>query len=94
MPIVDAMDRWFQPAIAATQTRDLSVFAPASGATQSIVDLAVLVLAISALIFIVVEGVLLYSIWRFRAGRGIRPPSLRRSTAASRSKWPGPRRRR
>lgn len=42
-----------------------SIFDPASPATHSIFSLAILVFAISGLIFIVVEGVLFYSIWRF-----------------------------
>jgi cytochrome c oxidase subunit 2 len=48
---------------------DVSIFSPASPAAESIVLLSVLVLAVAALIFIVVEGVLFYSIWRFRARR-------------------------
>jgi cytochrome c oxidase subunit 2 len=46
---------------------DVSIFSPASPAAESIVLLSVLVLAVAALIFIVVEGVLFYSVWRFRA---------------------------
>jgi cytochrome c oxidase subunit 2 len=48
---------------------DLSIFAPASPDGRSIVDLAVLSVAVGGLIFLIVEGVLLYSIWRFRARR-------------------------
>jgi cytochrome c oxidase subunit 2 len=48
---------------------DVSIFQPASPATESIVTLSVLVLAVSAFIFIVVEGVLFYSIVRFRGRR-------------------------
>lgn len=64
------MDRWTQLFAVEGATHDLSIFSPASPATQSIVDLAILTLAIIALIFIVVEGVLFYSVWRFREGAG------------------------
>jgi cytochrome c oxidase subunit 2 len=50
-----------------TATQNLSIFAPASPATQSIQDLAILTGAIFALILVLVEGILLYNIWRFRA---------------------------
>ncbi len=49
--------------------RDVSIFQPASPAAESIVSLSVLVFAVSGLIFLVVEGVLLYCIVRFRRGR-------------------------
>ena len=45
---------------------DLWIFNPASPAAGSIVNLAILVLAIAGLIFLVVEGVLFYTIVRFR----------------------------
>jgi cytochrome c oxidase subunit 2 len=45
---------------------NLSIFDPASPPAESIRTLAVLVLAITAFIFVVVEGILLYSIIRFR----------------------------
>jgi cytochrome c oxidase subunit II len=45
---------------------DLSIFNPASPPAESIRTLSVLVLAITAFIFVVVEGVLLYSLFRFR----------------------------
>ena len=60
------MDRWMLLAAGDGPTHDLSIFSPASPATQSIVDLAILTFAIIGLIFIVVEGVLFYSVWRFR----------------------------
>ncbi len=50
-----------------TATQNLSIFAPASPAAQSIQDLAILTGAIFALILVLVEGILLYNIWRFRA---------------------------
>ena len=85
-----------------------SIFDPASPPAESIRSLSVLVLAITGFIFIAVEGILVYSIVRFRrraaAGTSL-PPSERervvgarssrpRSTAASRSRSPGRRRRR
>jgi cytochrome c oxidase subunit 2 len=44
----------------------MSIFAPASPSAHSIVDLAVLAFVVTGLIFVIVEGVLLYSVWRFR----------------------------
>ncbi|MEX2111703.1 MAG: cytochrome c oxidase subunit II [Pirellulales bacterium] len=44
-----------------------SIFDPASPAAHSIVSLAILVLAVAGLIFVIVEGVLIYCVWRFRA---------------------------
>ncbi len=44
-----------------------SIFDPASPATHSIISLAILVLAVAGLIFVIVEGVLFYCVWRFRA---------------------------
>jgi cytochrome c oxidase subunit 2 len=46
--------------------QNLSIFAPAAPAAQSIRDLSILVFAITGFIFVVVEGVLVYSIIRFR----------------------------
>jgi heme/copper-type cytochrome/quinol oxidase subunit 2 len=42
------------------------MFNPASPAAESIHNLAILVLAITGLIFLIVEGVLLHSVLRFR----------------------------
>jgi cytochrome c oxidase subunit 2 len=63
--------------------RDVSIFQPASPAAESIVSLSVLVFAVTGMIFLVVEGVLLYSIVRFRRGRvekdaegGTEPPQV------------------
>ncbi len=67
---MNALGRWMLLATAEDPVQDLSIFSPASPATQSIVDLAVLVFVITALIFLVVEGVLLYSVWRFRQRPG------------------------
>jgi cytochrome c oxidase subunit 2 len=47
-------------------TQNLSIFDPVSPPAESIRSLSVLVLAIAAVIFLVVEGVLFYSIFRFR----------------------------
>jgi cytochrome c oxidase subunit 2 len=46
--------------------QNLSIFDPASPPAESIRSLSVLVLAITAFIFVVVEGILIYSIFRFR----------------------------
>jgi cytochrome c oxidase subunit 2 len=46
--------------------KDLSIFAPDSPPAEHIRSLSLLVFAITGFIFLVVEGVLLYSIWRFR----------------------------
>ena len=45
---------------------NVSIFSPASPSASSIVDLAILTFAIIGLIFVIVEGVLIYSMWRFR----------------------------
>src|SRR5262249_53696967 len=45
---------------------NLSIFDPASPPAESIRSLSVLVLAITAAIFVVVEGILFYSMFRFR----------------------------
>jgi cytochrome c oxidase subunit 2 len=50
---------------------NLSIFQPASPPADSIHSLFTLVLAVAAGIFLLVEGVLLYSLWRFRMGRGV-----------------------
>src|ERR1700674_2615642 len=46
--------------------QNLSIFDPASPPAESIRSLSVLVLAITAFIFVVVEGILFYSLFRFR----------------------------
>src|SRR5260370_4224653 len=55
-------------ASALASAQNLSIFDPASQPAESIRSLSVLVLAITAFIFVVVEGILLYSIFRFRRG--------------------------
>src|SRR5438309_12008813 len=54
----------------------VSIFDPASPPAESIRSLSVLVLVITAFIFVVVEGILFYSIFRFRRGaaRGTAEP--------------------
>jgi len=47
-------------------TQNLSIFDPVSPPSESIRSLSVLVLAITGFIFVVVEGILIYSIVRFR----------------------------
>jgi cytochrome c oxidase subunit 2 len=49
--------------------QDLSIFNPVSPPAESIRNLSVLVLAITGFIFVAVEGILIYSILRFRRGR-------------------------
>lgn len=46
--------------------QNLSIFDPASPSALSIYNLAILAFAVTGLIFLIVEGVLLYSVWRFR----------------------------
>jgi cytochrome c oxidase subunit 2 len=45
--------------------QNLSIFDPASPPAESIVTVSVLVLAIAAFIFLVVEGILIYAVFRF-----------------------------
>src|SRR5262249_45758946 len=58
---------------ASASGRDVSICSPASPAAHSIINLGVLGLAVIALIFIIVEGVLFYTIWRFRQPAGEAP---------------------
>src|SRR6266481_7029279 len=60
------------------QTQDLCIFSPASPPAESIRNLSVLVLAITGAIFLIVEGVLFYCIWRFwrATGEGKEPPQV------------------
>ena len=60
------MHDWMLLAAGEAATHNLSIFDPVSPPAESIRSLSVLVLAIAAVIFLVVEGVLLYSIYRFR----------------------------
>ncbi len=56
-------------ASAVESAENLSIFDPASPSAESIRKLSVLVLTITAFIFVVVEGILFYSIFRFRVAR-------------------------
>ena len=60
-------------------TENLSIFDPVSPPAESIRSLAVLVFAITAFIFVVVEGILIYAVFRFRRGAaagGAEPPQV------------------
>jgi len=72
------MSGLFLLADGATSAQNLSIFSPASPPAESIRSLFIVVLAISAAIFLLVEGVLLYSIVRFRRSSrdGIEPPQV------------------
>ena len=63
------MDRALLLATGERLTHNLSIFAPASPAAASIRDLSILVFAITGFIFVVVEGVLVFTIIRFRRRR-------------------------
>lgn len=52
----------------AESTHNVSIFDPASPQADSIRNLSILVLAITGGIFLVVEGILFYTIFRFRRG--------------------------
>jgi cytochrome c oxidase subunit II len=60
-------------ASAVESAENLSIFDPASPSAESIRKLSVLVLTITAFIFVVVEGILVYSIFRFRRGDSTLP---------------------
>ena len=62
----------------AGSAQNLSIFSPVSPSAESIRSLFILVLAITGAIFLVVEGVLLYSIVRFhrRAPAATEPPQV------------------
>ena len=61
-----------------TSAQNLSIFSPASLPAESIRSLFILVLAVTGAIFLLVEGVLLYTIVRFRRHRpdGTEPPQV------------------
>jgi cytochrome c oxidase subunit 2 len=67
------MSRLMLLAAGGRPTENLSIFDPASPPADSIRNLSILVFAISAFIFLVVEGVLFYSIFRFRQNRATEP---------------------
>ena len=56
-----------------------SIFAPVSTPAAKEADLAKVVLWLSAVVFVVVGGLIAYSVWRFRApvgGQGSEPPQV------------------
>lgn len=63
---MDAIGRSMLLAAVDGRMADVSIFSPASPQAGWIVDLAILTLAIIGIIFLVVEGILFYSIWMFR----------------------------
>src|SRR5262245_5410763 len=64
--------------LAQTETADLCIFHPASPPAASIRDMSVLVLAITVAIFLIVESVLGYCLFRFWRGTmsSIEPPQM------------------
>ncbi|HKB36259.1 MAG TPA: cytochrome c oxidase subunit II [Gemmataceae bacterium] len=64
-------------AVAETTQQNVSIFDPASPQADSIRNLAILVLAITGGIFLVVEGIIFYTMFRFRQGAppGAPPPT-------------------
>jgi cytochrome c oxidase subunit 2 len=59
--------------------QDLSIFHPASPSAESIRSLSLLVFAITGFIFVVVEGVLIYCLWRFwqrKSAHQSEPPQI------------------
>jgi cytochrome c oxidase subunit 2 len=72
------MDRVLLFATGERLTQNLSIFAPAAPAAASIRDLSILVFAITGFIFVVVEGVLIYTLCRFRrrAAASGEPPQV------------------
>jgi cytochrome c oxidase subunit 2 len=63
------MNRLLLLAADAAPTQNVSIFDPVSPPSESIRSLSLVVFAVSAFIFIIVEGVLFYSVYRFRRGR-------------------------
>src|SRR5262245_17854868 len=56
--------------LASRTSENVSVFSPASPSAQATRDMFLLVLAVAAGIFLIVEGVLIYSLLRFRRKQG------------------------
>ncbi len=66
-------------ALAESQAENLSIFDPAAPPSQSIRTLSVLLFAITGVIFLLVEGILIYNLVRFRktsAGTETEPPQV------------------
>jgi cytochrome c oxidase subunit 2 len=74
---------WMQSAAGDSPVRSVSIFDPASPGAESIVRLALLGFAVAAFIFVIVEGVLFYTIFRFRVGRRGRGESAADAPLAS-----------
>src|SRR5713226_2909194 len=72
------MNELFLLADGTTSAPNLSIFDPASPPAESLRSLFFLVLAVTGAIFLLVEGVLLYSIVRFRrrASQTTEPPQV------------------
>ena len=73
------MTGWELLALRQSQAENLSIFEPAAPPSQSIRTLSILLFAIAALIFVVVEGVLFYNLLRFRkttGGPATEPPQV------------------
>jgi cytochrome c oxidase subunit 2 len=68
------MNPWMLLATGEPPIHNLSIFDPASPPAESIRNLSTLVFAITGFIFIVVEGILIYAILRFRRGAAAGPP--------------------
>src|SRR4051812_20878894 len=66
LPGVFFMSGFLLLAASEDATHNLSMFDPVSPPAESIRNLSVLVFAIIGFIFIVVEGILLYCVFRFR----------------------------
>jgi len=62
----DAMGGGLLLAAADSAVQNTSIFSPASPPAQSVANLSILIFAITGFIFVVVEGVLFYSIFKFR----------------------------
>ena len=84
------MRGWELLGLARSQVDNLSIFEPAAPPSHAIRTLSILLFAISALIFVVVEGILVYNLLRFRVSASAPTANRRKSTAARRSKSPGP----
>jgi cytochrome c oxidase subunit 2 len=75
-------------AVGESSLHNLSIFDPASPPAESIRSLSVLVLAITAFIFIAVEGILVYSLVRFRRRASTSPEEATGEGRATESEPP------
>jgi cytochrome c oxidase subunit II len=80
------MSGWLLLSVAEGSGKSPSIFDPASHPAESIRTLSILIFAIAGFIFLVVEGVLVYSLIRFRrrdtvaANQSLEPPQVYGST--------------